>query len=452
ATAAVWLAGPVVYYTQVNVMQGHAAAFCAAALLVLAWLRARERPDSSLWRVAALGLLGGLVALTRWEDGLLLLGPAVDALAGTLRGRRAPDVVATAVLGAAALAAFLPQMVVWNALYGSPFRPPRGEASGAFLNPHRLHLADVLVSWRHGMLSWHPVLAVGVIGLVLLLRRHRRVALPLIVVAVLVTVLNAAVLDWWAGVSFGARRFDGMWPVLALGVAVVADRVPRLVALAVTAALAVVNLTLLIAFDAHLVSGDGPVRPSALWHALGRVPILPALTTWSGLKTFWVAGLLVLALAAGLWRRVRLRPASRFAPAAVAGLLASLLVSGVVAAAAAAHPGRYDAHVFEAGYFVPQATRPARADRVIRPGDDVWTLIWAFPGFLPPGCYEATPTGVTGPGKLVVRVDRRAVADGTGTGRPFRTRTGFIRLDFRVSGGPVHVDAVRVDRARGRRC
>src|SRR5439155_1236442 len=72
ATVGVWLAGAAVYYTHVNPMQGHVAGFAASALLLLTWLRARARPDPSLWRLAALGLLGGLVALSRWEDGLLL--------------------------------------------------------------------------------------------------------------------------------------------------------------------------------------------------------------------------------------------------------------------------------------------------------------------------------------------------------------------------------------------
>src|SRR5205085_606570 len=86
--------------------------------------------------------------------------------------------LATLVLGASAVAAFLPQMVVWRALYGSPFRPPRGEASGAFLDPHRLHVADVLLSWRHGIVSWHPVLRVRVAGLARPVGLHRRARAP----------------------------------------------------------------------------------------------------------------------------------------------------------------------------------------------------------------------------------------------------------------------------------
>src|SRR5437773_2430947 len=135
ATVGVWLAGAAVYYTHVNPMQGHVAGFAASALLLLTWLRARARPDPSLWRLAALGLLG------------------------------------------------------------------------------------VLFPGRHGMRSWHPVLALGFLGLVVGLRRHRVVAASLLTFFVATLVLNAASYDWWGGVSFGARRFDGMWPALAVGLA-----------------------------------------------------------------------------------------------------------------------------------------------------------------------------------------------------------------------------------------
>ena len=111
--------------------------------------------------------------------------------------------------------------------------------------------------------------------------------------------------------------------------------------------------------------------------------------------------------------------------------------------------------MFEAGYFVPQPTRPARTDRVVRPGEDVWTGIFTFPGFLPAGWYVASATGVrseTGaPARLVVRVDGDPVAAAevgagpvTVRGAPFRAHRGILRLDLRVSGAPVRLDAVRL--------
>jgi hypothetical protein len=93
----------------------------------------------------------------------------------------------------------------------------------------------------------------------------------------------------------------------------------------------------------------------------------------------------------------------------------------------------------------------------VQEGQDVWTGIFGFPGFLSPGWYVATVSGVrsaTGaPAELVVRVDGHPVVTGgvgpapaTLRGVPFRV-WGIERLDLRVRGAPVHLDEVRLDRA-----
>ncbi|HMC51722.1 MAG TPA: hypothetical protein VKI64_03100, partial [Acidimicrobiales bacterium] len=187
ATVAIWVAGPLVYYTHVEPMRSHAPAVASVALLLLLWLRVRDRPGSSLWPVAALGTLGGVVALSRWQNGVFLLGPAIDAARGHLRQRRAPDAAALFLMAGTAVAVFSPQLLVWNSLYGSPFRAPSG---GGFLDLHRLHVVDVLFSWRHGLLSWHPVLAVGLAGLLLAARRRPLPALSLLGAFVLTTLIN----------------------------------------------------------------------------------------------------------------------------------------------------------------------------------------------------------------------------------------------------------------------
>ena len=479
-TAAVWLAGPAIAYTHVYTMGSHAAGFASAALLLLVWLRLRDRPDASLWRVAALGLVAGLVVLCRWQNAVVLVGPAIDVARGRITGRDRPDVAAAAAFGGAALVALLPQLVVWDVLYGSPLRPPRGETAGAFLDLGRLHVIDVLFSWRHGMLSWHPALAAGVVGLAVATRRHPLVALSLLASLAAATIVNAGVLDWWAGASFGARRFDGLWPALAVGAAVLADRVPRALAAAVVAVLAAVNWVLLLAFQEGLVSRIEAVTPSDLLDAAGRVSLLGELASWSPRKVVWVLGLAAAGLAAtstaAAARAARARRSLSTSPgpagttrrrtagtagAVAGGLAAAVLVAGTLAAAGIAEPGRFDVNVFEAGYFVPQPDEPDRTDRVVQPGDDVWTLIWSFPGFLPPGRYQARATSVRAegrgaPARLEVRVDGRAVvtadvgpAAADVAGGVFELEEGFRRLELVVTGGAVRLDAVVVEPVSG---
>jgi len=450
-TAAVWLGGAPLYYLHVNATQGHAAAFASAALLLATWLRFRTRPDPSLWRVAGIGLLAGLLVITRWQYAVLLLGPGLDVVLGRLRGRQPVDARGTAALAGAFLLAVSPQMIVWNTLYGSPFRPPRGEASGAFLDLGDLHLLDVLVSWRHGLFSWHPLFLAGLVGLAIALRRHRFVAGSLLVTLAATIFVNAGVIDWWGGVSFGARRFDGMWPVFALGLAVVADRVPRRAAIGAVTAAALVNWTLMMAFASHLVSQVDAVRPGDLLDVVGDIRWLPQLDAWNGHKVAWVAGLAALALVPRL--AGTRRPPFLDRPRQLVG--AGLAVAAVVAATtalAAREPGSYDGNVFEAAYFVPQESRPSGIRRTVTEDDEVWTLIWAFPGFLEPGRYVASATGVEGTGELAVRVDGATVTRGAAgdeaadlAGRPFDLDGGFIRLDLAVEGGPISLDTITLE-------
>jgi hypothetical protein len=446
-TLAVWLAGPLLYYTHVNPMQGHAAGMTASAALLLAWLRTRQRPDPSLARVACLGLLGGLLALTRWQDVLLLLGPVVDALTGALRRsagdepRRRPDLAAAAVLTGSAVIAFLPQLIVWNTLFGAPLRPPRGETSGIFLDASRLHLLDVLVSWRHGMLSWHPVLAVGLVGLALFPRRHRPVAVALAASFLLLWLVNATTFDWWGWVAFGARRFDGAWPALALGAAVVASRLPRWAAIAGAVALSAWNWILLNAFAAGLVPGTEAVRPGDLLHVLGRIPIAPGLHSWSPQKAVWVVGVATLAVFPAA--AARLLPSThgstrRWRAVAAGAFAAALLVSGVVALAGRNTPARFEPTVLEAGYFVSQPLPPKTTD----------------PGYLEPGAYVVSATGLRGAGTLDVRVGGVDVVHASAPlpeisrSPAVELRRGVFLVELQVTGAPVHLDAVRLRRVR----
>jgi hypothetical protein len=238
-------------------------------------------------------------------------------------------------------------------------------------------------------------------------------------------------------------------------------------AIALTAAAAVWNWLLLCAFTGGTIPTNAAVTPAALVRAVPKTSLLPSIDSWSIDKAVWVAG--IAGLAAVPWirgriarRRARALPragSSRsIRPDAMAVLAltsASLLVSAGIAAAAIEKPGPYNAHLFEAAFFVPQWQRPARTDRVVAPGEEVWTLIWSFPGFLQPGEYRAVVTGLggTGPGtRLMVLVDGKTVFDSatnqpTASGPPFRVAQGFHRVDLRAEGGPTHLDAVHIEAA-----
>jgi hypothetical protein len=223
ATLVVWLAGPAVYYSFVSPAYSHATSMCAAAAFVYAWLATRDRVG---WRQALLiGALGGLVALVRWQDAIVLLLPAGDVLLSAWRRERSPATALRhlALVGLAAIVTFTPQLVAWNAIYGTPMLMPQGAGFMRWTEPA---IFSVLFSLRHGLFSWTPALLVAACGLPLLVRRDRQLGWLVVLVLALAIYVNASVMDWWAGAAFGARRFVSLGVLFSLGMAALLDAPP----------------------------------------------------------------------------------------------------------------------------------------------------------------------------------------------------------------------------------
>jgi hypothetical protein len=218
ATLVVWLGGPALYYSFVSPAYSHATSFFAVSLFVYVWLRTRGA--TGYGRTLLLGALAGLVALVRWQDALVLLLPVVEALAMVWRRRAGVAAVTLrlALLCAAAGLVFAPQLLAWQAIYGTPLVMPQGAGFMVWFSPA---VFSVLFSLRRGLFSWTPALLPAVAGLPLLIRRDRLAGWATVAVLAASAYVNAAVRDWWAGEAFGARRFIGDSVFLALGLSAV---------------------------------------------------------------------------------------------------------------------------------------------------------------------------------------------------------------------------------------
>jgi hypothetical protein len=216
ATLIMWLGSSAIYYSLVSPTYSHAISMLAVGIYLQTWLTTRDR--QTIGRYALVGFLGGLASLVRWQDAVLLIIPAIDAAwhARDARGGRAfRSLTNLAACGVAAVLAFLPQMMVWNTLYGSPFLVPQGEEFMKWTQPA---LVSVLFS-EHGLISWTPIVAVALAGLVMLWKREPMVATALGVAMLVSWYTNAAVADWWAGEAYGARRFVSCFPIFTIGLA-----------------------------------------------------------------------------------------------------------------------------------------------------------------------------------------------------------------------------------------
>ncbi len=243
------------YYMLVAPAYSHAVSACAASAFVLFWWKTRD--DARAWRYAWLGALGGLLSLVRWQDALAMAIVAMDVAAQArllpTAGRRLRFCgTRVAVAGAAWLVVFSPQLAVWQALYGQPFTIPQG---GDFMRWWDPAIGSVLFSPLRGWFSWTPIAAAGLLGIPLMWRRSKRLALVAAYILCSSVYVNAAVADWWAGEAFGARRFLSCFPVVAIGATLLMAGSGRRAAVARVAMglLVVANLLLLLHYETFML-------------------------------------------------------------------------------------------------------------------------------------------------------------------------------------------------------
>ena len=242
--AGYWLGSPLYHYTVAEPVMAHAPATAVSSLLILLWLRAREAPErASAW--VAVALAGGLLVATQRYDAYLLLPALLSGAAVVrIRWRRGEAAVrrrtALTVGAAAAAFAFAVMPLVLLAL---------ATPDGFLLNPEvvrtrmladwaRPHVGPLLFSSNGGLFAWTPLALPAVFGLVLLVRRDRKVGLTLLATLALGVYVLASNPMWSAGWSFGARRLTEAYPVFVLGLCVAAEallRCPRVLGLAALA-------------------------------------------------------------------------------------------------------------------------------------------------------------------------------------------------------------------------
>ncbi len=260
ATIAIWLATPLVMYTFILMPWSHATGFFLFALFLTIWLRGYTK-QRSLATWALLGIIGGLLTMTREQLGLLLIIPAAEAVityVNLARARRWPE-ARRLLLGHLLFATIfaitlVPQLVAYQILNGRPL--PSATVSGKLIwcSPHFIDtlidydpqpsawcyfedpVAAKLQPFAHGAFLWSPILLPALLGLALLARgldvrasgntaRGHGHGAPLLAALLLLGFLSQTYINgafgtsWHLSRSFGFRRLIECTPIFVLGLA-----------------------------------------------------------------------------------------------------------------------------------------------------------------------------------------------------------------------------------------
>lgn len=203
----------VCYYTWNEPGMAHAWSFGAAAFVLWSAIRWQERP--CLARAFLAGLAVGAAFLIRWQELLLALIPFA-AWCTTLRRQGIGPTFAQAAMAIAAAASMaLPQIALWRVFFGQWLLAPQGES---FFILDWSRPALVLFAPLNGWIYTHPLVGLLLLGLVAVARRQSPAWLggSVGVVLLLGILVNSLPGDWWAGGSFGGRRFVGLQALLVI--------------------------------------------------------------------------------------------------------------------------------------------------------------------------------------------------------------------------------------------
>jgi hypothetical protein len=243
ATVLCWVGSPLRFYLAVLPALAHGVEFFAAVLVLRATLALRDACTAR--HAVQAGAACGLAFLTRSQDGLLLLVPAAVLLAAARDRVSAGRLLRPAgAMAAGFLLVAWPQLLVWQLMFHRAVLVPHTAIHGSsFLQLAQPALLSALVSDRGGLFATYPLMLLAAGGLVLLARREGAIAAGVALAGVATWYLNAAVFDWYQ-----VRRFTGLVPLLAPGLALVLAPLTRRAA--VGAALALLALRYDLAIDA----------------------------------------------------------------------------------------------------------------------------------------------------------------------------------------------------------
>lgn len=286
AILGIWLGTNVVYYMGISPSASHVLSLFTSGLFVYLWWRGRNGRRPLAWFVW--GLSAGLMALVRWQDVLLAILALFDWIAvwraETLRSKgvgetaaspRAPTTVESSVPSRSALVgggvlfvmgmalAFAPQMIAWQYLYGAPLTAPQGSGFFQFTRPEIL---NVWFSTKRGLFSWTPLVLLAVVGFVPLYLKNRVLGASAVVIFLASSYVNSIVNDWWGGEAFGARRFIGLMPFFALGLAALVEVLRARVS----------QLAILVILGAFILWNNLFILQYNLWlHGIGHISSEP---------------------------------------------------------------------------------------------------------------------------------------------------------------------------------
>jgi hypothetical protein len=221
ATLLVFGATSLFWYMVYEPSMTHAASFGFVALFVAAAAQCDPR-HATARQLAWIGFLLGLAFITRPQEAVFVLFPAMQVLALsqplTARLKVARRYALWAFIGFAPLLAL---QLAHSAILFSRERLVLIGGEEGFLSPFQSRWMETLWSSWHGFFSWTPVAYLALFGTIAYARRRWWWAVAAVLIVLTAAWINGATPDLGSGWSFGGRRFVSCLVMLAPGLALI---------------------------------------------------------------------------------------------------------------------------------------------------------------------------------------------------------------------------------------
>jgi hypothetical protein len=173
------------------------------------------------------------------------------------------------------LLAFSVQMIVWRILTGS-FVVYSYSESGQFFNFASPKFFNVLFSSNHGLLAWHPIILICLLGLIFSRTLSRPTKIAFLIAFLFQLYVTSSWTIWWMGHSFGNRAFLGLTPIFILGLSAFLKEFlqtgRKKILVLIFAGLCIWNNVLMLGYASEMISHQGEFS----WvQFLKRIPELP---------------------------------------------------------------------------------------------------------------------------------------------------------------------------------
>ena len=288
ATLGIWMASALPVYMYFNPSWSHAHSVFAVALFL--WFWERTRPERTLGQWVGLGLCGGLMMNTYFPNGVLLVIPLLESLSGYVRSWKTRSLPAAttllfrnSVFTAMLFLAVVPTLITRAIVFGGPFRfGAYGSLPWDWSAPHRW---EVLFSPNHGLLTWTPLIAVAIVGLLLAGGPAREISAYCGAAALAFYYLIASYPYWDGMSSFSNRFFISLTPIFILGLAQLFQAAGRVVSsrngtVAVTCLIALAalwNASFIFQWGTQMIPARGPISWKQMAH--NQLFVVPARIT-----------------------------------------------------------------------------------------------------------------------------------------------------------------------------